>query len=155
MLMARHGITAEQALDRLQEHGRQLHRSVHGVAADLVNGWGENASERGEDRHQPDTAIHMDASPSARPTQESPVGSSAFSGAAGGLSHSSGEEAWGAHDELFVGLGDRQRRRVRAALSVGKGGTIDRGEVEDIIDRTLGRITFEEYLHRGRDRRRS
>ncbi|WP_411284078.1 hypothetical protein, partial [Lapillicoccus sp.] len=106
------------------------------------------------DRHQPDTAIHMDASPSARPTQESPVGSSAFSGAAGGLSHSSGEEAWGAHDELFVGLGDRQRRRVRAALSVGKGGSIGVRSRTSSTGLWAG-ITFEEFLHRGRDRRRS
>ena len=155
MLMARQGITPEQALARLQEQSRQLNRSVHGVAADLVNGWGENASDLDEDRHQPDSAIHLDASPSGRPTQESTVGSSAFSGSVGGLSYNSGDEAWGAHDELLVGLDDRQRRRVRAALSVGRGGTIDRGELEDVIDRTLGRITFEEYLRRGRDRRRS
>jgi hypothetical protein len=58
------------------------------------------------------------------------------------------------HAELLDELDPRTRKIVVHALAAHPDGRApDREEVVDLIDRTLGRITFEQYLKRARARR--
>jgi len=58
------------------------------------------------------------------------------------------------HAELLDELDPRTRKIVVQALAAHPDGRApDRDEVVDLIDRTLGRITFEQYLRRARARR--
>jgi hypothetical protein len=55
--------------------------------------------------------------------------------------------------DLFQDVDERTRRRIAAILAGPPGQLPDRHEVRDLVDRATGRITFEEYLQRGRSRR--
>ena len=60
----------------------------------------------------------------------------------------------GDYRELLDDLDPKSRRIVEQAIAAGPDGPRPtRDEVVDLIDRTLGRITFEEYLRRARARR--
>ena len=58
-----------------------------------------------------------------------------------------------AYPELFEGLDASTRKVVKLSLGRPAPGQLpSREEVADLIDRVLGRITFEEYLRRRRRR---
>lgn len=60
-----------------------------------------------------------------------------------------------AYPEVFAGLETDVRRRVVLALGTSPDGSLPVvDDVTDLVDRICGRISFEEYLRRGRRRRR-
>jgi hypothetical protein len=54
--------------------------------------------------------------------------------------------------DLFKDIDEQTQRRIAATLAGPLGQLPDRHEVRDFVDRVTGRISFEEYLRRGRRR---
>lgn len=57
--------------------------------------------------------------------------------------------------ELFEGFDERERNAIRQAFAANwhEGWEPNRADVEDLTEQARGRLTDDEYLQRGRDRR--